>query len=850
MTGTTYDKLEYLNETKRQIRQAIINKGQSVSVNDTFRSYADKIAAISGGGSPVLKNETFNENGVYTVSSENIRGFGFYLDSSNKETYTGSTPLVGDYVWIKGDIWDNQVGNSVYNNIVSPNGNVPNFDQPIMTITNIVPEVRINMTCLPEEYWLMCFGEQVSIDDTTFIKQKIWDKSVSSVAIVGDYVWIEANDPLSVSLGDNVYNSTDDTDSTPDLSEPIATISMVTQGYQVSTSNLSYSLQTLNSLNIQYNETKNYDGYGQVTVDVHPQPVLKNETFTKNGTYDISLSHTYTGLHIWEGAVQSYTGLVPLVGEYAWFREENLYTVDVGSNVYNGRYIDETIAPDFESVIGIVTSKSTSRKVQFNFSWGTFLVNEYDAIQYNDEKYYKVSFSGMEQSITGVTLVGEYVWIRADNLYEITSYSPVYNSTDNTDTAPDLSETIGTIVLSEDLINLNFDTFGNSLFQYPWGEVATYTESSVYDGYRQVTVNVPGCNLESINITDNGTYIPTSQTFYGIGWNGNKEYYIGSKELVGDYIWVKNDTYDIQVGDYAYNGKLQNGNIVPNEYDILGQVTHAYDRCDVKFSFLDNYYYTLNDPYVIDGISYYKVDVSYDKSSSTYPIVGDCVWIKGETLADVQIGDSVYNSTDSTDSAPDRENIAGTLTYVHIDRLFNFDFIQPGYFLYFTVNTSYTSNIDGWNRITVNVSGSGPVNNQDISVTSDGVYTADQGYSGLGTVTVTAASVGQRKTAEELMIINDGETELTLAVSPVEANVSILSNTNSVDIDPITGSTETGVYRYSISADSFKTYNYYVSLEGYESEIGTFNGGTSSLEITLFPEGEESGESGIPEVSL
>lgn len=45
------DKLNHLNDTKDLIRQAIIAKGISVSESDTFRSYAEKIAAISTGGS-------------------------------------------------------------------------------------------------------------------------------------------------------------------------------------------------------------------------------------------------------------------------------------------------------------------------------------------------------------------------------------------------------------------------------------------------------------------------------------------------------------------------------------------------------------------------------------------------------------------------------------------------------------------------------------------------------------------------------------------------------------------------------------------------------------------------------
>ena len=37
------DNLDYLNETKDLIKQALIDKEQPVSDTDTFRSYADKI---------------------------------------------------------------------------------------------------------------------------------------------------------------------------------------------------------------------------------------------------------------------------------------------------------------------------------------------------------------------------------------------------------------------------------------------------------------------------------------------------------------------------------------------------------------------------------------------------------------------------------------------------------------------------------------------------------------------------------------------------------------------------------------------------------------------------------------
>lgn len=47
--STVSDKLSYLEETKSQIKQAIINKGVDVSDSDTFRSYAAKVGEIQGG---------------------------------------------------------------------------------------------------------------------------------------------------------------------------------------------------------------------------------------------------------------------------------------------------------------------------------------------------------------------------------------------------------------------------------------------------------------------------------------------------------------------------------------------------------------------------------------------------------------------------------------------------------------------------------------------------------------------------------------------------------------------------------------------------------------------------------
>lgn len=62
-------KLEYLNDTKDLIKQAIINKGVEVDSSLPFRQYADKIGEISGGGKGVPNREDIN---LYTSGSINI----------------------------------------------------------------------------------------------------------------------------------------------------------------------------------------------------------------------------------------------------------------------------------------------------------------------------------------------------------------------------------------------------------------------------------------------------------------------------------------------------------------------------------------------------------------------------------------------------------------------------------------------------------------------------------------------------------------------------------------------------------------------------------------------------------
>lgn len=72
-----FAQLEYLNTTKEQIKEALINKGQSISDTDTFRSYVDKINAI-------LTNSNIWEITSKVVAKDNIAvGDNISLSSSD-----------------------------------------------------------------------------------------------------------------------------------------------------------------------------------------------------------------------------------------------------------------------------------------------------------------------------------------------------------------------------------------------------------------------------------------------------------------------------------------------------------------------------------------------------------------------------------------------------------------------------------------------------------------------------------------------------------------------------------------------------------------------------------------------
>ena len=77
--GTTSNKLNYLNQTKNLIAQAIRNKGVEVDAKATFRSYANKIkqikAVVVGGGDATNEIDLILVGGYGTLSQTQIENF-------------------------------------------------------------------------------------------------------------------------------------------------------------------------------------------------------------------------------------------------------------------------------------------------------------------------------------------------------------------------------------------------------------------------------------------------------------------------------------------------------------------------------------------------------------------------------------------------------------------------------------------------------------------------------------------------------------------------------------------------------------------------------------------------------
>lgn len=222
--GDITNKLNYLKETKNLIKKAIVEKGQTVSDTDTFRSYAGKISQISGGVDGIPLNEdsgelydddvvlggtdtvmqfTTDDGGViedpywnlqalehvhlryygrYQLPTTASKDRGFYVKTSfsqNDLNYTSTGTFVGDksmnigkYSTTKVDYWQG-VGNSRTRNCANP----------IFEAGNIY-EVEF---CMDSSYTLKVNGQHIPNYNETSTFPTLPDLQTNNFIAVGSY---------------------------------------------------------------------------------------------------------------------------------------------------------------------------------------------------------------------------------------------------------------------------------------------------------------------------------------------------------------------------------------------------------------------------------------------------------------------------------------------------------------------------------------------------------------------------------------------------------------------------------------------------------------------------------------
>lgn len=145
--GTITDKLNKLAETKSAIKTAIVNKGVAVSDSDTFASYADKIASISGSGGTY----GFSDIGFSTVPDRITNGIAKAKKIYDNVDLTAST-WENAFRHLPYDVYDSNYGFRYYTGAYFPFLEVPDDSElakgksefPNMRSTNI--EI-FNMKC-------------------------------------------------------------------------------------------------------------------------------------------------------------------------------------------------------------------------------------------------------------------------------------------------------------------------------------------------------------------------------------------------------------------------------------------------------------------------------------------------------------------------------------------------------------------------------------------------------------------------------------------------------------------------------------------------------------------------------
>lgn len=341
--------------------------------------------------------------------------------------------------------------------------------------------------------------------------------------------------------------------------------------------------------------------------------------------------------------------------------------------------------------------------------------------------------------------------------------TPTASSQSHTPFAPNNAYTQVTVDGDANLVAGNivkdvtiFGVTGNYEGQVINNQNKTVTENGIYNadegytGLGDVTVNVQP-PLKDETITQNGVYDLSSEIYLGINITEKQ----AVPTLIGDHYWLEtDDIQNIQIGDLAYNGKLVNGKVIPDKTNVIDTIRDFSHHCFVEYNFAQSTRYRIYPEELTEynGHYYFKVDAWWKEDITEVQIIGDYIWVDANSIENIHEGTAVYNSIDAQDTAPNLNDQIGTIVYVSPTTSIGFQNYQYG--------IDYPSDNDvvfswyGYDEVTVNVPSD--INNQNKTADTDGVYSADLGYSGLGQVTVTAGAVVSAEIEAQLHEINSG----------------------------------------------------------------------------------------------
>lgn len=153
--GTITDKLNKLAETKSAIKTAIVNKGVSISDTDTFASYANKIASISGsGGSGDLDFSKIGYDSAPAVIAEGIAAGEALYNRFNPNSSSWEAALgVDSYTDVTNQVFFPKL-------VVPENSNLYNSNTPFPKLSNsnliTFPEIKLGKLVIKQGMFSEC----------------------------------------------------------------------------------------------------------------------------------------------------------------------------------------------------------------------------------------------------------------------------------------------------------------------------------------------------------------------------------------------------------------------------------------------------------------------------------------------------------------------------------------------------------------------------------------------------------------------------------------------------------------------------------------------------------------------